>query len=94
MSGSRTLAPRRLALVTLCLGAGSALGAPAAVALPEDPQIEAVSPAEGATVAANPNGIAVVYTCPPYQSFRSSRGAADGRRGGVGERGVERPACP
>lgn len=69
------LAPRHLAVVALCVGAGSALGAPAAVALPEDPQIEAVSPAEGATVAANPNGIAVVYTCPPYQSFRSSSGS-------------------
>ncbi len=61
-------------LAALCAGGISLLGAAPAVALPEDPQIEAVSPADSASVAANPNGIAVVYTCPPYQSFRSSSG--------------------
>lgn len=64
----------RAACVPLCAAAVLALGTGSARALPEDPQIEAVSPADGATVAADPNGIVVVYTCPTYRSFESSSG--------------------
>lgn len=62
------------AFVTLCASAVLMLEAAPGFALPGDPQIEAVSPADGATVAADPDGIVVVYTCPTYRSFESSSG--------------------
>lgn len=61
-------------LLALCAGAILPLGAAPAVALPGDPPIEAISPGDGAIVAANPDGIAVVFTCPTYTSFASSSG--------------------
>ena len=45
-----------------------ALLAPAS-AMPGDPPIVAVSPAEGAAVPADADGIPVVYTCPVYRTF-------------------------
>lgn len=64
----------RFVLVASCVTGAASLVPVPAVALPGDPQIEAISPADGATVAADPNGVAVVYTCPTYRSFESSSG--------------------
>lgn len=46
----------------------------AGLALPSDPQIAVIAPTEGASVPANPNGIELRYTCPPYTSIDSLPG--------------------
>jgi hypothetical protein len=48
--------------------AGGALAAPAAHALPGDDPITALTPDTGTTVAPDPNGLVVTYTCPVYRS--------------------------
>jgi hypothetical protein len=61
-----------LALVVL-------LAFPAAAAgLPGDPPIVLLAPADGATVAADPDGIPVQITCPAYRKFQSGSFTAYG----------------
>jgi hypothetical protein len=44
----------------------------AAVALPGDPPVELIAPADGASVTAEPDGIPVEFTCPDYRKFAGS----------------------
>ncbi len=58
-----------MVLRLLIAAVGIALLAPgSAAALPGDAPIQLLSPADGATVAANPAGIDVTYRCPAYRS--------------------------
>lgn len=58
---------RSVVLVGVC--AAALAWSPAAFALPGDPPIVPVSPADGATVPAGEAGVAVRFTCPAYRRF-------------------------
>ncbi len=60
--------PGRGVLIALTLFAVLAL-APAASALPGDPGFEPLTPADGASLAVDPDGIPVSFTCPVYRTF-------------------------
>lgn len=47
---------------------------PGAAALPGDPGFVATSPADGAALAIDPDGIGVAYTCPVYRTFDAGGG--------------------
>lgn len=64
---------RWVVLFTL-VGATLALMSGTASALPGDPPVESVSPADGAVLPINTNGIPVVYTCPVYKVSSAGEG--------------------
>lgn len=70
MRGQSILEARRGIARAVIVGAAMCalwlLGAPAAFALPGDPPIEPLTPADGAVLAPDPGGVLVTFTCPEY----------------------------
>lgn len=65
-------APRRSRWVAVVLIAGTTLIPAPVAALPGDPPIEAIAPADGAALPVNDTGIAVTFTCPPFRAAEAS----------------------
>lgn len=79
MWGSRSVWPGRRALrVAAVLLASAAWIVPAgtAAALPGDPAIEPLSPADGAILAPDPEGVVITFTCPAYRFTDDGAGLA------------------
>lgn len=69
------------------LAAAAALAtAPTALALPGDPPSEPLAPADGATLATDPDGVPVTFTCPLYRTSDAGDGFA--AYGGARDHGV------
>jgi hypothetical protein len=68
------------------------VGAAPAPAMPDDPPVTAVLPADGATVAINPDGIEVRYTCP--EGYRISGEPPFAVYGGRKDYGVHFASSP
>lgn len=67
---------RRVAAFAAAVLASCAVAAPMAHALPGDPGFAPLTPADGASLPTDPNGIPVTFTCPGYRTYDAGGGFA------------------